>query len=75
MSANAPKPAILHADQEHSGLRFVIFAALFAGLIAGFFIARWLLASVAPAAFRDFGTFLSCLGAVPLALLRLMVPR
>jgi len=69
MSADMRHPVILHADQEHSGLRFVIFVALFAGLVPGFFIARWLLERVAPAAFRDFGTFLSCVGAVPLALL------
>ena len=69
MFAHAPKPAILHADQEHSGLRFVIFVALFAGLIPGFFIARRLLEAFAPPPVLDYVTFLSCVGAVPLALL------
>ena len=69
MSAHAPKPAILHADQEHSGLRFVIFVALFAGLIPGFFIVRRLLEAFAPPPVLDYTTFLSCVGAVPLALL------
>ena len=69
MSANARTPVILHADQEHSGLRFVIFVALFAGLVPGFFIARRLLETFAPPALLDYATFLSCVGAVPLALL------
>jgi hypothetical protein len=69
MSANARSPVILYADQEHSGLRFAIFAALFIGLIPGFFLTRWLLNALAPPAVLDYSTFLSCAGAVPLALL------
>ncbi len=69
MSADARTPVILHADQEHSGLRLVIFLVLFIGLIPGFFIARWLLTTFAPAAVLDYLTFLSCVGAIPLALL------
>ncbi|MBK7215906.1 MAG: PrgI family protein [Candidatus Promineofilum sp.] len=69
MSADMRRPAILHADQEHSGLRLVIFLALFAGLVPGFFISRWLLGTFAPPAVLDYATFLSCVGAVPLALL------
>lgn len=69
MSANARNSVILHADQEHSGLRFVIFTALFAGLILGFFLVRWLLGRLAPPSVNDYATFLSCVGAVPVALL------
>jgi hypothetical protein len=69
MSADARRPVILHADQEHSGLRLVIFLALFVGLVPGFFIARWLLTTFAPPAVLDYLTFLSCIGAVPPALL------
>jgi|CXWK01.1.fsa_nt_gi hypothetical protein len=69
MLANARHPVILHADQDHSGLRLVIFLALFIGLIPGFFLARWLLSTLAPPAVLDYLTFLSCVGAIPLALL------
>ena len=69
MSADANRPVILHADQEHSGLRLAIFAALFAGLILGFILVRWLIATLAPPTIQDYATFLSCVGAVPVALL------
>ena len=69
MSANARNPVILHADQEHSGLRLVIFAALFVGLILGFFLLGWLIDALAPQSVKDYATFLSCVGAVPVALL------
>ena len=69
MSANAYRPVILHADQEHSGLRLAIFAALFVGLVPGFILARWLINTLAPPAVQDYAIFLSCVGAVPVALL------
>ena len=69
MSANARNTVILHADQEHSGLRLTIFAALFAGLVLGFFLVRWLLSGLAPSSINDYAIFLSCAGAVPVALL------
>lgn len=69
MSATAPTRIILHADQEHSGIRMTIFLALFAGLLVGFLLVRWLLRAVAPPAVQDYAIFLSCAGAVPLALL------
>lgn len=69
MLADARHPVILHADQEHSGLRLTIFAALFVGLLLGFALMRWLLGAFAPATVQDYATFLSCVGAVPLALL------
>jgi len=69
MSADANRPATLHADQEHSGLRLAIFVALFAGLILGFILVRWLIDALAPQSVQDYATFLSCVGAVPVALL------
>jgi hypothetical protein len=69
MSADARALIILHADQEHSGLRLVIFAALFVGLVPGFILVRWLIDTLAPPAVQDYAIFLSCVGAVPLALL------
>lgn len=68
MSASAPTPIVLHADQEHSGIRMAIFLALFAGLIVGYFLVSRLLAVLAPPALQDYAIFLSCVGAVPIAL-------
>jgi hypothetical protein len=69
MSANAPGSIIIHADQEHSGVRTAIFLGLFVGLVLGFMLMMWLIGTFAPPAVRDYQTFLSCVGAVPLAVL------
>ena len=69
MSAPASSPIVLHADQEHSGIRTAIFLALLAGLPIGFFLARWLLSALAPPSIQDYAIFLSCVGAAPIALL------
>ncbi len=69
MSANAPRPILLHADQEHSGLRMAVFLGLFAGLLLGFGVVLVALNAFAPPAIRDYRYFLSCVGAFPVALL------
>lgn len=66
-------PVILHADPEHSGIRVAIFIGLFVGLIAGFNLLTVVLDAVATRAWRDYVTFLSCAGALPLALLFIWV--
>ena len=69
MFASTPNPIVLHADQEHSGIRMAIFLSLFAALFVGFLLARWLLITLAPPAIQDYAIFLACVGALPLALL------
>jgi hypothetical protein len=62
-------PIVLYADQEHSGLRFVIFIFLFIGLFAGFSLSVALMEAFAPPALLDYTIFLACAGAIPFALL------
>lgn len=69
MSIPAQSPVVLHADQEHSGIRITIFAALFVGFFIGFRLVAWLLEMLAPPGLLDYVTFLACVGAVPVALL------
>lgn len=69
MSATAQSPVILHADQEHGGLRMAIFVALFVGLLVGFLLVAWLLRMLAPPTLLDYTYFLACVGAIPVALL------
>ena len=69
MLAAAKGSIVLHADQEHSGIRMVIFVALFAGYFLGFQIVSWLLEAFAPPALLDYTIFLSCVGGLPIALL------
>lgn len=46
-----------------------IFVALFVGLLLGFLVISRLLHALAPAAWLDYAIFLSCVGAIPVALL------
>ena len=69
MSATGRTSIILHADQEHSGLRLAVFLGLFAGLLLGFGVVLVALNAFAPPAIRDYRYFLSCVGAFPVALL------
>ncbi len=71
MTSANPSPLIIHADQEHSGIRMVIFISLFIGFILSFQIAAWLLNALAPPDVQDYTTFLACIGAIPLTLLML----
>jgi hypothetical protein len=69
MSAAGQTPIILHADQEHGGIRLAVFLALFVGFFIGFRLVTLLLEAFAPPSLLDYSTFLACIGAVPLALL------
>lgn len=69
MVAPHQDPVVLHADQEHSGIRLAIFVALFVGLLAGFRLINVLLEAFAPPTVVDYAVFLSCVGSVPFALL------
>lgn len=73
MSPAAKAPVILHADQEHSGIRLAIFISLFIGYFIGFQIVSLLIEAFAPPGLLDYTTFLSCVGAVPIALLLIWV--
>lgn len=69
MSAAPQGPIIIHADEEHGGIRLVVFISLFIGYLLGFQLVRWLLTTLAPPSIRDYTTFLACIGALPLAVL------
>lgn len=68
MSAPEKGPTILYADQEHSGLRLVIFLSLFAGYLVGFRVVFLLIKLFAPPGIADYSLFLSCAGGLPIAL-------
>jgi hypothetical protein len=59
---------ILYADQEHSGLRLVVFVSLFVALWLAFQLLTGLLPKLLPRNLIDYTVFLSCAGAIPLAL-------
>lgn len=69
MTAPQPAPVTLHADQEHSGIRIVVFISLFVGLFISFRLLAGVLDTLATPAWTDYVTFLSCIGSFPLALL------
>ncbi len=66
-TAESPRQ-VLYADQEHSGLRTAVFISLFAGLAVAFLLLRNLLPALLPTNLYDYTPFLSCIGAIPLAL-------
>jgi len=63
------EPVLLHADQEHGGIRLVIFLSLFLAYFLGFQIMLWLLNTVAPPGVQDYAVFLSCAAGLPIAVL------
>jgi hypothetical protein len=69
MTVPERQPAVLHADPEHGGIRLVVFLTLFVGFFVAFQVVAWVLDRIAPEGLVDYVTFLSCIGAVPLALL------
>jgi hypothetical protein len=73
MSAVGKTPVILHADQEHGGIRLVVFIALFIAYFIGFQLVALLIETLAPPAILDYTTFLACVGAAPLALLMIWI--
>ena len=68
MSAPVNAPVILHADQEHSGIRLAVFAGLFVGFLLGFRLVALALETLASPGWQDYVPFLSCVGAVPISL-------
>ncbi len=62
-------PVVMHADQEHGGIRLAVFFALFVGFLIGFRLVLFLLEAFAPPVLLDYAIFLSCVGAAPVALL------
>ena len=70
MSDTASDSILLRADPEHGGIRFVTVLTIAFGLLAGFLLIRALLGIFAQGSLLiEFTTALSCIGAVPLALL------
>lgn len=67
MTSSQTYPKILHADQEHSGLRTAVFALLFLSLILAFFGLRALLNAAGPDWLADYAIALACLGSFPVA--------
>lgn len=64
---------VLYADQEHGGIRLVVLITLFITYILGFLLVFWLIRSFAPPTIADFAVFISCVGAVPLAVLAIWI--
>lgn len=69
MSVSDEGPIILHADQDHSGIRLVVLIALGVAFIGSFVLVQALLDAFAPDSLVDYSVFLSCIAAVPLSLL------
>jgi hypothetical protein len=69
MSTVGTPQQILYADQEHGGLRTAVFISLFFALWIAFQLLTSLLPELLPRSFTDYSVFLSCVGAIPLALL------
>lgn len=68
MSSPTSLPQVLYADQEHAGLRSVIFILLFVMLTASFFGIRALIGVLSPNGLPDTAFVISCAGAFPIAL-------
>ncbi len=68
MASTQTYPKILHADQEHAGLRTAVFILLFVTLVAAFFGIRALLTALSDSGTPDYAFVASCGGALPLAL-------
>lgn len=67
--SNAEKgPTILYADQEHTGIRLVVFLALFIGYLIGFRVVFLLIKIFATPEIAEYTVFLSCVGGLPIAL-------
>lgn len=67
MASTQTYPTVLHADQEHAGLRTAVFALLFISLVLAFFGLRALFSSFGTTWMAEYAFALSCGGAFPLA--------
>ena len=66
MSLSQPYPQVLHADQEHSGLRTAVFVLLFISLILAFLGLRAALNAI-DGWISEYAFALSCFGAFPVS--------
>ena len=70
MNGPASSNKILHADPEHGGVRLGVLITIVFGLLGGYFLIHVLLNWFAQdSLLLEFATVISCIGAVPIALL------
>lgn len=67
MSTSSTRQNVFHLDHEHKGLRIVVMALLFLGLILSFFLSGYVWRMLLPEV--NTTAILSCLSAIPLGLL------
>lgn len=65
---NVASSFVLHADQEHAGLRVVVLGMVVLGVIVGYTGVNWALTRFASPEVQDYTVFLSCVGGAPLGL-------
>jgi len=68
MASTQTYPIIIHADQEHAGLRTAVFVLFFVTLVAVYLGIRALLTALSDSGTPDYAFIVSCGGALPLAL-------
>jgi hypothetical protein len=68
MTTPTTAPVVLHTDQEHDGLRIVLFVLLFAAVWLGYQVMLALLRLLAPPTLTDYLVPVACLTGVPLGL-------
>jgi hypothetical protein len=68
MAVIAPSPLVLHADQEHSGLRTAVILLLFVCIALFFTLLNTLWPEIAPRRLVDFTFVIACAGSLVLAL-------
>lgn len=59
---------VLHADQEHAGLRMAVLGLVILGVIVGYLGVNWAITRFASPEVMDYAVFLSCVGGVPIGL-------
>lgn len=68
MSGVDSYPKIMHADQEHGGVRIGVLAILFAAFILGFILLNVLFGNLSGGLLADFSVGFACIGSLLLAL-------
>jgi hypothetical protein len=68
MASTQTTPTVLHADQEHAGLRTAVSFLLFLFLLLAFFGIRAVLTGLSSSGVPDYAFVASCGGAIPVAL-------
>jgi hypothetical protein len=67
MDSSHNYPKILHADQEHAGLRTAVFILLFVSLFVAFFGLRALFNAIGPDWVREYAVALACGSSFPMS--------